>query len=275
MGRAVPAVTRALDILELFLEHDVLTIPDIVFRLKLPRTSVHELVNTLLDRGFLTHVGNNMNQFQVGLRAYQVGHHYLERTDLAREGQAVCAAVAAQCQETTHLAVRDVASVAYVTKVDSTHSVRLVSGLGRRLPANCTAVGKMLLSALDDDDVRALFRGALPTLTPHSISDVDDLLRQLAVIRREQVAWEFSESNDAVGCVAAPVYDSSSTLIAAMSVSVPNIRLTEERKPQLAEVIRAAAAELSAKLGAPNSRSDVRKVRRPETTPVPSRPSGS
>ena len=56
MGRAVPAVTRALNILELFLEHDSLSAPDITERLGLPRTTVHELVTTLVDRSYLVPV---------------------------------------------------------------------------------------------------------------------------------------------------------------------------------------------------------------------------
>lgn len=251
MGRSVPAVSRALDILELFIENEELSMPEIVGHLGLPRTSVHELVSTLTERGYLSGVGGDTRRFQLGLRAYQVGHHYQERVELAREGRIVCEAVAAQCDETVHLAVRDHDSVVYVAKVDSTHSVRLVSALGRRLPANCTAVGKTLLASLDDGAVEALYSDnrSLPTLTANSIDSLDALLSALAVIRRDGFGWEWAESNNNVACVAAPVRDATGSVVAAMSISIPTIRLDDERKPLLEKTIQSAAFDLSGRLG--------------------------
>ncbi len=251
MGRAVPALSRALDILELFLDRPTLSAPDIIERLDLPRTTVHELVTTLVDRGYLEAVAGGPIRFRLGLRLFQLGSQFADRLDLVREAQEAAAEIAAACDETVHIAVLDGDSVVYVAKVDSTHPVRMVSAVGRRLPAHCTAVGKMLLSGLTKEALAVTYpRGqALPAMTPNSISTVAKLRVHLATVRAEGVAYDECESNDSVRCVAAPVRDHTGRIVAAMSISVPALRWTEERGATWTDLIRGGAQALSERLG--------------------------
>ena len=113
---------------------------------------------------------------------FQLGAAFAGRLDLVREAQGVARDVAAACDEAVHVAVLDGADVIYLVKFDSTHPVRMVSGVGLRLPAHCTAVGKVLLSALDQADLDAvLLKGPLPGMTPDSITDPDLLREHLTV----------------------------------------------------------------------------------------------
>ncbi|KUH39969.1 MULTISPECIES: IclR family transcriptional regulator [Streptomyces] len=251
MGRLVPAVTRALDILELFLDGDgTLSAPEITRRLALPRTTVHELVTTLAARSYLVPASGRPGRYRLGVRAYQLGSRYAEQLDLAAEGQRVAREVAETCDETVHVAVLEDLDVIYIAKVDSTHAVRMVSAAGRRLPAHCTSVGKMLLASLPRDDFDARVDGReLVAMTPNSITDHDRLRAVLATVRERGVATEHSESNPDVSCVAAPVRDGAGRVVAALSISVPMIRWSEEREAELAELAAKGAADLSASLG--------------------------
>ncbi|GAB2902684.1 IclR family transcriptional regulator [Streptomyces mayteni] len=252
MGRRVPAVSRALDILELFLDGDgTLSAPEITRRLQLPRTTVHELVTTLAARSYLVPVPEQPGRYRLGVRTYQLGSRYAEQLDLAAEGQQVARAVAETCGETVHVAVLEDADVIYIAKVDSTHAVRMVSAAGRRLPAHCTAVGKMLLASLPPDrlDERLSATGELRAMTPHSITEPAALRAALVEIRERGVAFEQRESNPDVSCVAAPVRDRSGRVVAALSVSVPMIRWSEERQGELADLAVKGAAQLSERLG--------------------------
>src|SRR3954447_23323479 len=208
MGRLVPAVTRALDILELFLDGDgTLSAPDIVRKLQLPRTTVHELVTTLAARSYIVQVPGQPGRYRLGVRSYQLGSRYAEQLDLAAEGQQGARAVAETCDETVHVAILEGTDVIYIAKVDSTHPVRMVSAVGRRLPAHCTAVGKMLLSSLDPGELDALVPGGdggLPGMTPDSITDPGRLRAELDGIRAAGVALDDGESDSAVRCVGAP-----------------------------------------------------------------------
>ncbi|MEV6246793.1 IclR family transcriptional regulator [Streptomyces sp. NPDC051742] len=252
MGRLVPAVTRALDILELFLDGEgTLSTPEIVRRLRLPRTTVHELVATLTARSYLVPVPEQPGRYRLGVRPYQLGSRYAEQLDLAAQGQQVARAVAETCDETVHVAVLEDTSVIYIAKVDSTHAVRMVSAAGRRLPAHCTSVGKMLLASLPEEELAARVPddAELVAMTPHSVTDPATLRAALADVRQRGIALESRESNPDVSCVAAPVRDRTGQVVAALSISVPMIRWSDARRVELEGLAAKGAAELSERLG--------------------------
>ncbi|WP_434589097.1 IclR family transcriptional regulator [Streptomyces sp. A5-4] len=251
MGRLVPAVTRSLDILELFLQGDgTLTAPEVTRKLQLPRTTVHELLTTLAARNYLVALPDQPARYRLGVRTYQLGSRYAEQLDLAAEGRQVAREVAETCEETVHVAILEDADVIYIAKVDSTHAVRMVSAAGRRLPAHCTSVGKMLLASLPDARLDATIEGReLAAMTPNSITDPAELRAALAVIRERGIAVEHRESNPDVSCVAAPVRDSVGRVVAALSISVPMIRWSDERQADLEQLAAKGAGELSTRLG--------------------------
>lgn len=251
MGRLVPAVTRAMDILELFLDGDgTLTAPDVIRRLGLPRTTVHELLTTLAARSYLVALPDQPGRYRLGVRTYQLGSRYAEQLDLAAEGQQVAREVAETCDETVHVAVLEDTDVIYIAKVDSTHAVRMVSAAGRRLPAHCTSVGKMLLAMLPRTELEARFAGReLVAMTPGSLTDPAALRAELDRVRERGTAVEHRESNPDVSCVAAPVRDSRGRVVAALSISVPMIRWSDERESELAQLASNGANALSARLG--------------------------
>ena len=251
MGRAVPAVSRALDILELLLSNDSVSAPEIPERLGLPRTTVHELVTTLVDRSYLSVLPGQPTRYRLGMRLFQLGGVFAEHLDLAREAQEVAREVAASCDETVHVALLDGTDVVYIAKVDSTHPVRMVSAVGRRLPAHCTGVGKMLLSGLTPEALDARYPpGAqLPAMTPQSITSPRRLRAHLAEVRERGIAYDNCESNAAVDCAAAPVYDSGGAMVAAMSISVPTFRWNDEVRDAWSKLVRDGAAKLSQRLG--------------------------
>lgn len=254
MPRRVPAVERALDILELFLrspQPQSLSVPEVARALDLPRSTAHELVATLVARRYLRPIEGNPHRYALDVRVFELGNAYAAGLDLAREGQIVARRVAAQCDETVHIAVLEGTDVFYIAKVDSTNALRLVSAIGRRLPAHCTAVGKILLSSLSEEEFAERFAGVreLPGMTRNSLRSVDALRAELARTRVRGIAWDNCESNPDVRCVAAPIYDHRGRMVAAMSISFPVVRDTPERFLELSRLVREGAQELSQRLG--------------------------
>jgi IclR family KDG regulon transcriptional repressor len=249
--RAIPSVARAFDVLELFLDADELNAPEITAKLGLPRTTVHELIGMLVERDYLTPADRDSNRFRLGIRGFQIGAAYAERLDLARDGKLVAEWVADRCGETVHVGVREGTDVLYVAKVDSRHAVRLVSAVGSRLPAHCTAVGKALLAALSRSELDALYtKATLAAMTGNSITDRRTLFRELSGIKdKGGIAREYCESNEAVACVAGPVRDRSGKVVAAMSISVPLLRWNDAVEANLRELVRKGAQTLSERLG--------------------------
>jgi DNA-binding IclR family transcriptional regulator len=250
MPRVVPAVIRALDLLELFLDRPHLSAREVTELLDLPRTTVHELLVTLVARSYLISVPGQPVRYRLGMPLFQLGATFAGQLDLVREAQGVTRDVAAACDEAVHVAVLDGADVIYLVKVDSTHPVRMVSAVGRRLPAHCTAVGKVLLSNLDPVALDAVLAdGALPAMTRESITDPDRLREHLDRVRDEGVAVDNGESDTAMRCVAAAVRDHTGATIAAMSVSAPIIRWTPLSHVEWTGLVREGAATLSTRMG--------------------------
>src|SRR3954465_11604598 len=165
-----PALRRGLDILELFLEpNDGLRVPEITEKLDLPRATAHELVNTLVDRGYLQAVSEPPSRYVLAVNAFRLGAAYERGLDLLSVGYESARRVAAECGETVQIVIREGTYVLFILRVDSTHTIRLVSQVGTRLPASCTAGGKVMLSALSDDELDALFPNdaALQPMTPN------------------------------------------------------------------------------------------------------------
>ena len=250
--RVTPAVTRAFAILRLIRQHGALSIREIASELKLPRSSVHELVHTLAEVGALAPAADRSGRYALHLLLHELGSAYLAQLDLAREGQRVAEEIASSCGETVHVATLDGTEVVYLAKVDSIHQVRMISAVGRRLPAHCTAVGKALLSALPDGELARRYGGEevpLPAMTPNSISMLSSLREDLATVRERGYALDDCESNRDVRCVAAPVHDHGGAVPAAMSISVPVSRTVEDWPGRLVELVRDGARELSRRLG--------------------------
>src|SRR5690349_4706933 len=107
MGRVVPAVSRVLAILELFLDRPTLSVPEITDRLGLPRTTVHELVSTLVERSYLVPVPGQPTRYRLGMPLFHLGARVADQLDLVREAQDVAAEVAQVCDETVHVAMLD------------------------------------------------------------------------------------------------------------------------------------------------------------------------
>ncbi|MCU1546746.1 MAG: IclR family transcriptional regulator [Homoserinimonas sp.] len=251
MPRLTPAVVRTLDILELFLDADgPLTAPEVVRRTGLPRTSVHELLSTLVARGYLQR-DETSSAFRLGVRLLHLGNAYSARFDMLAAANEAARDLSARTGETVSVALREGADVFYLAKIEPRDTLRLPSSIGQRLPANVTGLGKVLLAYLEPTVLRDLFPDpeALPRMTARSIRTLPALENELARVREAGVAYEREESTLGVWCVAAPVRDASAAVVAAISLSVPSARFAERADDDWAELVRTAGDALSSHLG--------------------------
>lgn len=250
--RITPAVERAFRILQLLQGGAPLSIAEMAQLLGLPRSSVHELVQTLVALRCLNVAPSSgpQKRFQLGLLLHELGAAYLAGMELAREGQSGAREIAAACGETVHLAVLDGSDVVYIAKVDSIHPVRMVSEVGRRLPAHCTGVGKALLYEFTLERlIQLLGDGPLPQMTANSVGSVAHLYTQLLEAHADGFVLDRCESNLDVCCVAAPVRDSRAEIVAALSISVPTVRVSDSWPGALGALVRTGADGLSRRLG--------------------------
>lgn len=244
-----PAVVTAVRLLDALTGFDgAATLDELTRELGEPRSSVHRILNTLVEADLVQRVAPR-GGYRMGPKAMNWGSAFLRAVSAGDEFRQVVTPVVARTNETMQLAVLDWPDVVFVAHVDSQRPVRLVTEVGRRLPAHATAVGKALL-AFSGWEMAEVYRGQeLRGLTPHTVTSVAELEHQLERARRRGWAEASQESSANLTCLAAPVHGHDDRVVAAVSFCVPEPSLKLSQRQMLGRELLAACEELSRQIG--------------------------
>ncbi len=248
----IKSAARVVQILQILASSATGTsLSEIMTALGLPRSSAYALLDDLVSSGLVEEdVGPGPKTYRVGIGAFEIGMAFLRQRSLAGEAQRIVERIVTRFDETAHLAILDGAEVVYVAKAESSHAMRVASAVGSRLPAHATGVGKALLAQLETDEVVRLYPAeVLPALTPTTVRTRRELLDQLAVVRRDGYAFDDSESTPGLQCLAVPIMGPASAGLAALSLSVPTVRMATMDQHEIREELVKAGAEISHQLG--------------------------
>jgi IclR family KDG regulon transcriptional repressor len=245
----VKSADRVLQIFELVATRGPQTFSEVVATLGLPASSTHNLLKTLVRRRYLL-LDPEDRRYRLGLRLWEVAQAYAANDQLPRLAQPIMDRVVALTGETVQLARLDGVENVYLAISESPQPMKLVSAVGKRLYAHATGLGKVLLAGLTDEEVRRRFgRIELPRFTPNTIVQLEVLLRVLADVRADGYAIDREEYVIGCRCIAMPVRDAQGDVLAAMSVSVPTPRFSDELERAIYAALGDAVAELSARIG--------------------------
>jgi len=250
--RLVKSATRALDVLELLAARpEAMSHSDIVRALRIPKSSLTDLLGTLEQRHYVTREGiGTAERIRLGPAVLGLAGVLLRRTDVTRLAQPVLAALMTRTGESAALVVRQGTEVVVVCKENCNHPILYSLQLGERGPLNASAGGKAILGLMPAEEVETILAaGPLPRLTPRTVTDPAALRRELATVAREGIAYSREEMIEGIVAMGHAVLDATGRPCAGLSVGVPKVRFTREKEKLLAEALRAAAAEISAMLG--------------------------
>ena len=245
---AMAGLAKGLAILECFGEGTArLTLSDAARRASLSRPAARRCLLTLLELGYVAQDGRH---FMPRPRMLRLGYAFLSATPLPRLAQPVLEAVQAAAGEAVSLAILDGAEVVFVARAAPQRMVTVGPGIGSRLPAWCSATGRVLLAGLDEAAVEARLSGvALRALTPRTTTAPEDVRARVWAAREAGYALCDEELELGLLSLAAPVRDLSGTVVAAMSVSTqPGRRNAAEALHDLLPLVSEGAARLSARL---------------------------
>jgi IclR family acetate operon transcriptional repressor len=209
----------------------------------LPLPTIHRLIRTLVGLGYVR---------QAPSREYALGPRLLRLGESAGRLMGVWAkphlsGLVDAVGESANLAVLDGTEVVYLAQAPGRHAMRMFTEVGRRVSAHCTAVGKALLARLPDDEVNELLRRTdLVAHTPNTLTDPADYLRALGQVRAHGYALDEGEQELGVRCVAVALDGGPAR--AAISISGPTTRMTDELVERAVPHLRDAAAALVADL---------------------------
>ena len=250
ISSGVKSTSRALDILELLADSSQgLTLTELARQLELPKSTVHGLVHTLRQRGYISQ-NETHRTFHLGLRLWEIGRAFQLEQELVRQALPIMRRLVDNLDEIVQLAVRDGIYNVYLAKVDCQQPIRLISQVGVRLFCHATGLGKALLSTEPDAEIDRLYADiTLPGFTDNTITDVEALKEELRRTRARGYAEDREEYVAGLRCVAVPVVSHTGRTLAAMSFSLPAQRATDERLARAAALLRTAAGELADRLG--------------------------
>lgn len=224
----VKSADRVLAVLDLLAHNGPMTFAGIVEELSLPKSSAHNLLATMTARGYVER-DEAQGVFVLGIRVWEIAQaeHRVERLRTAMK--ALMDGLVDVTQETVQLATLEGFEAVYLAIAESPRPMKLTSRIGARLPAHTTGLGKTLLAFLDEDDVLArLGSREMESLTEHTITTPQGLLDALRTIRQRGYGTDDEEFAIGLRCIAMPIRDRNGLVTAAMSVSMPTPRYSDE-----------------------------------------------
>jgi DNA-binding IclR family transcriptional regulator len=242
-------IEKASEVLSLFdRNHTEWGVREVAEKLDLAKSSAHDLLNSLAQVGLLGKTDEG--RYRLGWRLVTLSETLLVTTELRREARPIMEELAAQYQETIHLAILDDTKVVYVDKLEGRQAVRVeLTSLGTRLYAHCSALGKVLLAYRSEAEVKRIIKSeGLPRFTENTITDADELEQALTKISKQGYAYDLEEILPDLCCVGAPIRNHTGQVIAAISMSMPSYRF-QRSQAEFRKAVMRTAKTISEKLG--------------------------
>ena len=212
------------------------------------KTTVLRLLRTLEEDRLVYR--DDAFRYHLGAGLFALSSRALEQRPVRATAAPHLAALNRETGHTVHLAAYEGGEVVYIDKYDSRHPVRMYSRIGLRARLHCTAVAKVLLADLPPGERRAVAEGIdYEALTPNTITDPEAFLAELSRVADQGHAVDRGEHETFIHCVGAPVRDATGRVVAAVSLSVPDVVLDFAQVLSLLPRLLHTAAAISADRG--------------------------
>lgn len=239
---------KGLHVLETLALHPQLSgVTDLARHLGLTKSNTHRLLQTLVAAGYIRNLEQS-GRYELTLKVWELGAAVVDRLDLKTVATEYMERLCQLSGETVHLSVLEGSEVIYLAKVDSPHPVRAYSRVGGRAPAYCVATGKALLAyapAMLIDQISL----ELKPFTGLTITMPNELCTDLEKVRQTGYAINRGEWRDSVCGVAAPIWNATGKVCAAIGLSGPADRFKARSLKQLAPTVVSVAQQISSRLG--------------------------
>ncbi len=214
------SVKRSIEILELIAKHKSVTLKQVIDTLDIPRTSAYDILRELVNSKMVVEKRGEVNQYKIGLKAFQIGNEYINNTDLIAVAKPAIKSMADELNKTAFIAVLDRGYVSYIYKYEPETSIITTSNIGTKNPIHCTSLGKAILSGMDNKRIeKELKYCKFEKYTDKTILNKKDLFKDIEVIREKGYAVDYNEIEDHTICIGAPIFNHNGEVIAGLSIS--------------------------------------------------------
>ena len=248
---SIETLERGLSVLSLFSnDTSELTLTEISRSADINMTTSLRIASTLEGAGYLRR-DPETKRYRPSLKVLQLGFSALRSMDIRQSARPYLERLSKETGETVSLAVLDGLEIVYVDRIRNRQIVGVVLGMGSRLPAHCTSMGKAMLAYLPEDQLKARLNGAvLAACTGNTIVEIDSLAADLAKVRRRGYAINNQELAVGLRAVAAPIWGEHGQVVAAINVSGSTETVSRSRlKQEFVPLLSTTSAEISQSLG--------------------------
>ena len=245
----INSVLKAIRIMRLFSAAEpTLTLAEISRRLDMPKSTAHNLLNTLLSEGFIEKV--DKDSYALGMAIIPLTQNVRVNVELRDRAAPLLRQLADDCRESVYLTVLDGDSALYIYAVESSKRLLARTAVGDRAPLHCTSVGKAILAFLPEEAVERILEAApLHPFTPNTITQQERLYAELAHTRERGYAMDCEEHELSTFCLGAPILDSRANVIGACSISGADPAIVNDRAEDLSLCVKRVAEEVSRRMG--------------------------
>jgi len=240
---------KGLKVLEMLASFDEpASVSEIAYACGLTRSNAHRVLATFQALGYVAQ-DSRSRRYHMTLRVWSLGSKAVDRLDFKQEARPFLEQLNDMTGETTHLSILDDIHVIYIDKLEARHAVRTFTRIGGRAPAICVATGKAALAFTSPERIeRAVSQ--IEKFTDSTVTDPDALRAELDTVRTQAFAVNRGEWRGGAYGLAVPIFSATNEIIAAIGISAPRDRMSEERIESLVDKIKAIGCQLSERLGA-------------------------
>ena len=241
------AVERTMLILETLSKAEAINLENMAKMTALPKATLLRFLSSLISLGYVYR--DSADQYHLTLKMFMVGSRSLSHIDLVSTAKPFAKKLSQELGETVHMGILEDDEAVYVLKEESSYTLRMYSRVGKIIPLYCTAIGKVFLSEMSDEELDGyLSTHTLKPFTPKSL-DESGLRAELKEIHTRGWAIDREEHEENIVCIASPIRDYSGKAVAAISASWPVFRFSREDLDKNASLVSETACEISSILG--------------------------
>ncbi|MGB3634089.1 MAG: IclR family transcriptional regulator [Rubrobacteraceae bacterium] len=245
---SVQSVDRAITVMELLSSQGWSGVTEVANELDIHKSTAYRLLATLRDRG-LVEQDSGTEKYRLGFGVVLLASTVTAELDIVRYAQPICERLSDETEETVTVTALEDDEAVIIHQSISTSSMMAVDWSGWHTPLHASAAGKVLLAYMPEKQRQHILRKPLEELTEHTVTDRDVLQQQLQEIRDTGYGCTIEELEVGINAVGAPILAADGAVIAAVAISGPVFRLPAESVPEMGELVKKTAAEISRSLG--------------------------
>ena len=245
----IHSVLKAIKILNLFsVDKTRQSLNEVSTQLKIPKSTAHNLLNTLLSEGFIEKTDDGL--YSLGNKPLILTQTIRVNVEIRDPAAPLLRELADQTRESVYLTVRNGNYALYIYAIESPKRLLARTAVGDQVPLHCTSVGKAMLAFLPAEELQTVIaKQRLQAFTKNTIVDKHTLISELEKTRLRGFSIDNGEHEENTYCIGAPIKNKKGEVIAACSISGQDLSIVSEKIDNLTREVLFYAQEISRRMG--------------------------